>query len=203
MAVGMATKKKTAAGVLSHPVRVQILTIANDRPISASRFVEEVLGISLEDRPHDYKRELSHVSYHFGALRKAGCIRVADLIPRRGTYERLYIGAVRAELDEDEWSKLAPDEKTRITTIIWQGLVARVETARIAGTIDSRDDRTVAWTAAKMDEQGVDEMLEFIVERYPEMERIREESEARVEESGEPPIPITFAMLGYESPPAK
>ena len=203
MAVDMATRKKTAAGVLSHPTRVQILTIANERPISASRFVEEVLGISIEGRPYDYKRELSQVSYHFSALKKAGCIKMADLVPRRGTYEHVYVGTMRAELDEDEWSKLDSDEKTQFTTIIWQGLVARTESARIAKTIDSRDDRTMAWTAAKMDQRGVAELLEFIVQRYPEMERIRKDSEARCEEAGEPPIPITFAMLGFESPPAK
>ena len=203
MAGGTATRKTTAAGVMAHPVRVQILVVANQRPISASRFVEEVLGIPAAERPDDYKQKLSHVAYHFTALREAGCIEVVDLIQRRGAYEHVYVGTLRARFDHEDWSEVDDEKKCRITTVTWQGLVARTEAARIAGTIYSRDDRTVAWTAAEMDEQGVAEMLEFIVERYPEMERIREESEARVQESGEPPIPITFAMLGYESPAAK
>jgi DNA-binding transcriptional ArsR family regulator len=203
MAMAAATKKRTAAGEMSHPTRVQILEIANARPISASRFVEDVLGISVAEEPEDYKRALSHVSYHFGGLRDAGCIEVADLIKRRGTFERLHIGTMRAQLDEDEWGKLSEDEKTRITTIIWQGLVARTESARLARTIDSRDKRTVAWTAALLDEQGTDDLLDLIIESYAGMERIREESEARREETGEKGIPTTYAMLGFESPPAR
>jgi hypothetical protein len=203
MGVGVATKKKTAAGVLSHPVRVQILTIANARPISASRFVEEVLGISLDETPHDYKRELSHVAYHFTALRDAGCIKVADLIQRRGTYERVYVGTVRAEFDEEQWSELDEDERAIITTVIWQGLVARTESARIAKTIDSRDDRTMAWTAGEFDEQGWADMAATIVRAYADCERVRLESKARLEETGKNGIPGTFAMLSFESPPPK
>lgn len=201
MAGATATKKKTAAGEMSHPIRVRILEIANARPISATRFVEEVLGVSGTDEPDDFKRALSHVSYHFAALRDAGCIEVDDLIQRRGSYERVYIGTVRAEFDEQQWSELDEDQKTRITTIIWQGLVARAESARIGRTIDSRNDRTMAWTAGEFDEQGWADMAQTIVEAYARCERIREESKARLGETGGKGIPATFAMLSFESPP--
>jgi hypothetical protein len=198
-----ATRKKTAAGVMHHHVRVKILVVANERPISASRFVEEVLGIPADDRPYDYKRSLSHVSYHFNALKEAGCIQIADLVQHRGSYERVYTGTLRAEFDQVDWSEVDAKEKARITTVTWQGLVARTEAARLAGTIDSRDERTVAWTATKLDERGFAEAMKCIIASYAELERIREDAEARLQETGEKGVPTTFAMLGYESPPAQ
>jgi hypothetical protein len=164
--------------------------------------VEDVLGIPAAERPDDYKRALSHVSYHFNALKDAGCIKIADMIQRRGTYERVYVGTVRAEFDEDQWSELDDDEKCRITTIIWQGLVARTEAARLAHTIDKWDGRVMAWTAAELDGQGFGEAMDCMVQGYAELERIREDSEARLKETGEKGIPTTYAMLGFESPPA-
>jgi DNA-binding transcriptional ArsR family regulator len=202
MEAGQATRKKTAAGVMQHPVRVQILVVANEREISASRFVEQVFGLSPTERAADYKRALSHVSYHFRALEEAGCIEVADLIQRRGAYERVYRGTLRARFPEADWSNVPDDEKARITKVAWQGLVARTEQAMLAGTLDRRDERTVAWTAAKLDERGFAEAMQTIIDSYGELERIRQDAEARLEETGDEATPTTFAMLGYESPTA-
>lgn len=195
--------KSTATSALQHAARVQILVIANEREISPARFVEEVMGHSSVEEPEDYKRALSHISYHFRALEKAGCIEVTDLVPRRGAYEHVYRGTMRAHFSDEEWAAVPMEERCRITTVAWQGLMARTEAARIAHTLDARDDRWVAWTVAQLDERGWAEMTTTIAANYAELERIRQDSEARLAETEEPAIPTTFAMLGFESPPPR
>jgi len=203
MEAGAVVRGKTAAAVMRHPVRVQILVIANDRDISATRFVQEVMGLSLAEQPADYKRALSHVSFHFRELEKAGCIEVVEMVPRRGAFERVYRGTMRAHFTDDEWSEVPDDEKGRITTVAWQGLMARTEAARMAGTLDARDDRWLGWTVAKLDERGWTEMMAAMSRSFDALEQIRVDAEARLEETDGEAIPATFAVLGYESPPER
>ena len=73
--------------------------------------------------------------------------------------------------------------------------------ARLSHTLDARDDRWLAWTAAKLDEHGWADMTTTIA-AFAELEQIRKDSEARLEETGGEAIPTTFALMGYESPPS-
>ncbi|MBS1842940.1 MAG: hypothetical protein JST53_00855 [Actinobacteria bacterium] len=192
-------RKATASSALRHPMAIQIVVAANDQPVSPSRFVEEVM----QPRPADYseeKRALSHVAYHFRALAKAGCLEVVESIPRRGAVEHVYAGTARATFDTEEWAELPQEERCKISTATLQALIARVENAMLTHTFDSRDDRWLAWTAAKLDERGWAEMTTTIAANFAELERIREESEARLTETEGESIPATFAMLGFESP---
>ncbi len=196
-----ATRRQTASAALRHAIRVEILTVANERPISPARFVDELLTpkpIGFEQK----KQALSHVAYHFRELQKAGCIEIVEVIPRRGASEHVYRGTLRAHFNDEEWSDLDIDERRRISTVALQGLLARIEGSIMAGSFDDREDRWLAWTAAKLDDRGWAEMTTTIAANYAELERIREEAEARLGESGAAPIPATFGMLGFESPPS-
>jgi hypothetical protein len=196
------TSKKTKA-VIAHPVRVQILMVAIDRPISPSRFVVEVLEFDQDTEPVDYKRALSLSSYHFRELEKAGCLEIVDHIPKRGAIEHVYRAVERAAFIGKEWAEVPPDERGGILGEVWQQLVVRVEAARLGHTLD-RDETWLAWTDAKLDDRGWAEMRTTVAANFAELERIREESEARIGEGagGEPVpyTPATFAMLGFEKP---
>jgi hypothetical protein len=199
MEVSATERKGTALSALSHPLAVQILVACNEEEISPSRFVEQ----RIRPRPQtekEFRNALSRCSYHFRALEEAGCVEMVDLVPRRGTFERIYKGKDRAHFSDEEWRKVPMEERHRISTTAWQGLMARVENAMQAETFDGRDDRWMAWTAGKLDEQGWAEMNATIAANYAELERIREDAEARLEETGEEPINTTFSMFGFESP---
>lgn len=192
-------RKTTASSALRHPIAVQVLTAANDQPVSPSRFVEEFM------EPHpanqeEFKRALSLVSYHFRALLAAGCLEVVERIPRRGALEHVYSGTARASFEDEEWAELSQAERCKISTTTLQGLIARTESAMLADTFDTRDDRWLAWTAAKLDERGWAEMTTTIAANFAELERIRKEAEARLSETEGECIPVTFGMLGFESP---
>ena len=192
------TDTRTKA-VMAHPVRVQILMVAIERPISPSRFVVEVLGFDPVTEAGDHKRALSLSSYHFRQLEAAGCVEIVDQIPKRGAVEHVYRAVERAAFIGEEWAEVPPDERGGILGEVWQQLVVRVEAARLAHTLD-RDDTWATWTDAKLDGRGWAEMTTTIAANFAELERIREDSEARLEESGEAPTPATFAMLGFERP---
>jgi hypothetical protein len=199
MGVSAEVRKGTALSVLSHPIAVQILVACNEEEISPSRFVEE----RYRPKPQtdkEFKNALSRCSYHFRALEDAGCVEIVDMIPRRGTFERIYKGKDRASFSEDQWSKVPAEERNRISTIAWQGMMARVENAMLAQIFDDRDSRCLAWTACKLDEKGWAEMVATIEANYAELETIREDAEARLAETGEDGINTTFGMVGFESP---
>lgn len=200
MRSGAKAKRETATHLISHPVRVQIVTIANERDVSPARYIEEVMGISPAEYPEDYKRAVSHIAFHFRKLWEGGCLEIVDEIPRRGGTEKVFRGTDRAHFTDEEWAEVPPDERGPITTVTWQGLMARTEAARLGGTIDSRDDRWLAWTVVKFDERGWDEMTTVLTDCFAELERVRKDAEGRLEETGEEAIPATFALLGYESP---
>jgi len=197
-------RKATALGVLTHPLAVQILTVCNEEVISPSRFVEE----RFRPRPKtekEFRNALSQVSYHFRCLGKAGLIELDVMVPRRGAFEKLWKGKARAQFSDEEWAEIEPDERGRISTVTWQGWVARVEVSMLTGRFDARENRSIAWTAARLDERGWAEMTATITASYAELEQIREDSEARLAEAdgidgGETPIPVTFGMMGFESP---
>jgi hypothetical protein len=203
MQSGTLVKRETAAWLMAHPVRVQILVIANERPISPSIYLEEVQGITLASDPDEYQNAISAVAYHFRILARAGCLELIDGGQTRGSAsEHAYRGTKRAYFSDDEWAELSIEERTEITTVAWQGLTARMEAARMAATVDARDDRWLAWTAAKLDEQGWAEMTEALVESSQRLEAIRGAAEARLAKSNADPISATFALLGFESPPS-
>ncbi len=65
---------------IAHPLRLQILALANQRTISPSEYSEE-MGASL-----------STVSYHFRKLADLGFLELVEEIPKRGSREHRYRG---------------------------------------------------------------------------------------------------------------
>ena len=193
-------KEKSLATVIAHPVRVQILIVVNDRPISPSRYVTEVMGFDPDTEPDKHKRALSHVSYHFKELAKFDCIETVDLIPRRGSVEHVYGPVVRACLDADDWAEVPMAQRPGIVTVLLRGLMVRMEAARLSGTFMGRDDTWLAWTDATLDERGWSEMATTLAANFAECEQIRQDAEARLEETEEEGIKATFAMAGFEMP---
>lgn len=71
-----------------------------------------------------------------------------------------------------------------------------------AGTFDDRADRWLAWDTFDLDRRGWAEMTTALAAVYAEIGQIRKDAAARLSEGAEAAIPITFAELAFESPPA-
>jgi hypothetical protein len=184
--------KSTAASILAHPVRVRVLEILNERDMSPVEFCRE--GFAPENM------DVSHVAYHFRELAEYGCLTVVEENKRRGSVEHVYRGIGRAYFSDREWSDVSPEDKARISKTVFQGLLARVESAVMAETFDGREDRHMSWIAMKLDEHGWREMATTLGAAFSEVEQIRTDAEARLARNGEKPIPSTCAILGFESP---
>jgi hypothetical protein len=193
--------QKTRAEILSHPLRVRMLEIANEFDVSAVNFVRGGYARTLLDHL-DEGTAVSQVAYHFRKLLKAGCVEVVEHHVRRGAVENVYRGVARVILDTAEWKAVDPDRRREITNVALQALMARAESAVLEGTFDKRDDRWLVWVQMALDEQGWDELGELCRRMMDDVERVRETAEKRIGQSDEPAqtTPFTWGMLSFESP---
>jgi hypothetical protein len=192
--------EETSCAPLRHPLRVRILEVCNTRDISPVAFVDEQLqpdGMSYKSRQH----ALSHVSYHFRQLEKAGCIEVVKTIQRRGATEHIYRGTVTVYFTDEEFERLPLEQRRTLSRTSFQGLVARTDSAMRARTFDRRTDRWLVWVPMELDERGWAEFTSTMAATYAKVEQIREDAKDRIAGSGDTVIPATFGMLGFESPP--
>jgi hypothetical protein len=178
--------------VLAHPVRVRILEVLNQRDMSPVEFCREGFA-----PPH---MEVSHVAYHFRELAEYGSLEVVEQNPRRGSVEHVYRGLGRAYFNDHQWSELDQEERVRVSKTMVQGLFARIESALMSDTFDSRMNRHLTWIAMRLDEQGWSEMTTALSAAFGEIEQIRADAEARLDRDGEEGIPSTCGILGFPSP---
>jgi hypothetical protein len=188
---------ETTCSPLSHPLRVRILEVVNEHPISPVGFINAGFAPAIDDR----QRALSLVSYHFRALEKAGCVTIVDTVPRRGATEHIYGGCSRVFFSDEEFAKLPLAQRRQLSKTSFQGLVARTDTAIRTGTFDARTDRYLTWRAMEVDERGWAEIQDRVDRCFKEVEQLRKDAEDRVAVSGDKVVPITTALLCFESPP--
>ena len=201
----------TTCDPLAHPMRVRILEVVNEQPMSPVQFLDE--GFS----PRTFKTKsagVSYISYHFRKLAEAGCIKVGKTVARRGATEHIYTGCSRVFYSDKDFEALPLEQRKQLSQTSFQGLVARTDGAIRSGTFDKRTDRHLTWRAADFDEQGWDELMAVLGEAFEKAEQVRTDTalrmaekqlEAAEAEEVAPPkrIPATFGILGFESPPPK
>lgn len=176
---------------LAHPLRQQILAVANEREISPSEFAE------VFDVP------LSNVSYHFRELLKFDCIELVREVPVRGSHEHRYIGSRRGLISDGNWSQLGKGTQAGVRIAGFQDLIARCTHAVEAETFDARDDATFYWVGGGLDEIGWAKMQKAIRRIMAEVEDLEVESAQRAAKGGGDIFPTTFAVIGFESPKGK
>ncbi|HEX4307351.1 MAG TPA: hypothetical protein VHZ54_15050 [Solirubrobacterales bacterium] len=192
--------QKTRAEILSHPLRVRMLEIANELDVSAVSFVRAGYANALLDHLEE-GLAVSQVAYHFRKLSRAGCVEVVRHHVRRGAVENVYRGAARAYFEEEGWEALDPERRQDISGVVLQGLMARVESAVLEGTFDAREDRSLAWAQMTLDEEGWAELGELCRQMTDDVERVRTAAAKRLEDADRPAgSPITWGLLAFESP---
>lgn len=139
-------------------------------------------------------------SYHFRELEKDGCLKVVASIPRRGAIEHVYEGKARVYFTDAEFEEMELSRREQLSRISFQGLVARADGAMRAGTFDARTDRYLVWVPMQLDERGWNELSTALSRCFGEVEQIRHDAKDRLAASGEKSIPVTFGVLGFESP---
>lgn len=193
MAVKTKTKKKKGTGVdqrlvkaLAHPLRVEILTILNERMASPNELSKEL------------EEGLSQVSYHVKVLKDFECIEMVKTEPRRGAVEHYYRATSRAFLTDSDWQSLPESVKPGVSASSIQMIVDDVVGALTGGTFDARDDRHLSWTPGVVDEQGWEEAVDLANETLDRVLAIHSGSAKRLAKSGDEGIPATMVVMNFQ-----
>lgn len=192
--------KKKSTGVdqrlvkaLAHPLRVEILTILNERMASPNELSKEL------------DEGLSQVSYHVKVLKDFECIEMVKTEPRRGAVEHYYRATSRAFLTDSDWRSLPESVKPGVSASSIQMIVDDVVGALMAGTFDARDDRHLSWTPGVVDQKGWEESVDLANETLEKFIKIHAASLKRLAKSGEEGITSTAVVMNFEgvAPEAK
>ncbi|HEX2392361.1 MAG TPA: winged helix-turn-helix domain-containing protein [Solirubrobacterales bacterium] len=174
--------------ILGHPVRVQALTILNERVASPNEIAR------------DLEVEVGTAAYHVRALEKNDYIELVSTRPVRGATEHFYRATKRAYIDTGDWTQLPDSLRSSISATVFQSIVDDGADAIGAGTFDRRGDRHLSWTTMVLDEQGWEEVSREMADTLGRILKIQGEAASRIADSDELGCSFTVSMLGYEAP---
>jgi DNA-binding transcriptional ArsR family regulator len=126
---------------LSHPLRVRILAILEERtasPVQLAEMLQASLGV---------------VSYHVRTLERFGLIKLVRTNPVRGAVEHHYRAHARPTISDESWAGAAPVAKQAFISSFLQQAGAYTSAAAAAGGFD-RSDAQFTRTVAKLDDKG-------------------------------------------------
>jgi DNA-binding transcriptional ArsR family regulator len=176
------------AKALSHPIRVQILTILHRRVASPNQIANEI------------GEGLSQVSYHVKVLKEFNCVELVRTEPRRGAVEHFYRAAARPFFTNDDWETLPDSVRQSISAVAVQTIVQDLMESLEGGTFDSREDRHISRTPLIVDEEGWGDIVSLLSDTLDRVLEIQTESASRLAKSGEKGIPSKVQIVHFESP---
>ena len=176
-----------AASAVGHRIRIDALTIFNERvasPLEISRELGEDLNL---------------VIYHVNGLIDANCIELVKTEPRGGATEHFYRAVRRPELSDEEWEALSDDDKRAISTAGLRNLFGEGLASVQAGKMSTDRHMRVWWKAANLDAQGRKESAEEQAESIQRQLDIEARANKRMAAAGEDDVaPSTIvAVLGF------
>lgn len=172
---------------MANSMRVQILTILNERVNSATGIARE-LGV-----------EPAELHYDIEVLRKMGRIKVVEEKKRRGAVEVFYKAMDRAFLDEFEWPEVPDPLKGGLRASLLKSIMDDATIAIADDTFDSLDEAHMSWTPLIVDEEGWERLVEILRMALDEVLAVSEESAARLAAKDIEGMSCTVSMLGYRA----
>jgi hypothetical protein len=195
-------KSGTTLDVLRHPVRIRIVEACTAfGSLSPVQLRNRQLCADVESvKEKTWKQQLSHLTYHCQKLADAGILTLVSERPVRGATEHFYKANIEAAFTDAEWAVFGESERRDISRVVWQRFVAQVEGAMRGDSFDARTDRWLAWGPLDLDERAWKELTVSVAGCYAEIDQIRKDAEARLADSTEMPLRITYALFAFETP---
>lgn len=170
---------------------MRIIAETNEREISATQFHTEFGG------------PVEGIRRRFKLLEKAGWLKKIDQKTggrRRGAAEKFYraTGPVIPD-DEGPWANVPDLLGDTDGWRIFEQLSTRIKEAMKAGTFDSREDRYLAWSLVRLDQQGWEKVASAIQALRAVVLEEEKSAIARMDKSGEKPITVTVGLGVFES----
>jgi DNA-binding transcriptional ArsR family regulator len=158
------------AKALSHPLRMRILAVLDERVASPKAIALEI-GASL-----------GVVSYHVRTLLKLGLLELVDTQPRRGATEHFYRAIARPVLTDEAWSQMPTLVKKGMVGAALNNISEQVNAASLAGGFE-RDDAHLTRSPLVLDVQGYNEVAVRLEKLLVDLERIGEAAEKRLKKA--------------------
>jgi DNA-binding transcriptional ArsR family regulator len=177
--------------IASDPVRLEVLTLLNERSAGASEVASEL------------EIDLSTAGRHLDAMHDAGLVEVVGEVLNRGAVEPRYRALVRVLWDDEEWEALGQEERQRLTGWIIGMIESDAHAAIEHGTFTARKDAHASRTVSLVDEQGWSELTRIKQEALEDVFAVQAASAERLAETGEEGIPVLSALLCFELPRGK
>jgi len=173
---------------LSHPLRVRILAMLQERTASPSQ-LSEWLGATL-----------GTTAYHVRSLHQLGLIELADETRVRGAIEHHYRAGKRPTVSEDAWAQAPPIAKQAAVGSTLQMVDEYARKSAAEGGFD-RAEAHLSRTSIKLDAKGWEQLnaacLKFVeqVEKIDAAGRKRQEKHPHQDEVGDAAV----VLMAFEA----
>jgi DNA-binding transcriptional ArsR family regulator len=144
---------------LSHPLRVRILAMLQERTASPSQ-LSEWLGATL-----------GTTAYHVRSLHQLGLIELADETRVRGAIEHHYRAGKRPMVSEDAWAQAPPIAKQAALGSALQTINEYASKSAAEGGFD-RAEAHLSRTSIKLDAKGWEQLNKAALKFVEQVERI-------------------------------
>jgi DNA-binding transcriptional ArsR family regulator len=170
---------------LSHPLRVRMLTLLNQKVSSPSELAEEL------DEP------LGNVSYHMRFLADLKMVKLVRTEPRRGAVEHYYEALEPPLISDDDWAQLPVALRRSLSDSTLGNIANDLRGAAAEGGFD-RPNIHMTRTALTLDEQGWEELSGVLADVLERARRIQEDSNKRRKRADAAPIPTALVLMQFE-----
>ena len=173
---------------LSHPLRVRILAMLQERTASPSQ-LSEWLGATL-----------GTTAYHVRSLHQLGLIELADETRVRGAIEHHYRAGKRPMVSEDAWAQAPPIAKQAAVGSALQTINEYASKSAAEGGFD-RAEAHLSRTSLKLDAKGWEQLNTAALKFVEQVEKIDAASKERAQKTphdGEPQD-AQVVLLAFEA----
>jgi DNA-binding transcriptional ArsR family regulator len=151
---------------LSHPLRVRILAMLQERTASPSQ-LSEWLGATL-----------GTTAYHVRSLHQLGLIELADETRVRGAIEHHYRAGKRPMVSEDAWAQAPPIAKQAAVGSALQMVDEYARKSAAEGGFD-RAEAHLSRTSLKLDDKGWEQLSKACLKFVEQVEKIEAAAKER------------------------
>ncbi len=155
------------AKALSHPMRVQILTILNDRTASPNEIRKEL------------NEGLSQVSYHIKVLRDFEMIEMVKTEPRRGAVEHYYRAISKVYVPSWVAALWPQTVRAGTSSLVLEEIDVDLTESIEAGLLADRPDEVMSRDSRILDGQGREDVEQAAAKFYERFELAGSESGKR------------------------
>jgi len=170
---------------LSHPLRVRMLTLLNQKVASPSELADEL------DEP------LGNVSYHMRFLADLEMVKLVRTEPRRGAVEHYYEALEPPLISDADWAQLPVTLRRSLSDSTLGDIARDLRGAGEAGGFD-RENMHVSRVALSLDDEAWDELSSLLSGLLERARGIQDDANKRRKKTGQPAIPTTLVLLQFE-----